>query len=168
MLYFAYGSNLHPARMSDRTPSAELIATGLILGRQLVFHKVGRDGSAKCNAPESDDLQASVFGAVYRLDAQDVPKLDKFEALGAGYERELLSVSTQVGHLEAFAYIAQPQFIDPVLKPFHWYKHLVIAGAKLHQFPDRYIAAISAVGSTSDPQSGRAEKNLRVLADVSL
>ena len=165
MLYFAYGSNLHPARLGDRTPSAQLVTTGFIGGRQLVFHKVGRDGSAKCDALHTENPDSTVFGALFRLDRRDIPTLDTFEALGAGYDREILSVSTSTGTLQAFAYIAQAQYVDPDLKPFHWYKQLVIAGAELHQFPDRYITAISAVHSKADPQPQRAAKNLGVLLD---
>ncbi|MGK7913388.1 MAG: gamma-glutamylcyclotransferase family protein [Synechococcus sp.] len=165
MLYFAYGSNLHPARLRDRTPSAQFITTGCIRGRQLVFHKIGKDGSAKCDALLAKTPESTVFGALYRLDQRDIPTLDKFEALGAGYDREILSVATATATLQAFGYIAQAQYIDPNLTPFHWYKQLVIAGAKLHQFPERYIASIAAVRSTPDPQLQRATKNLGVLPD---
>ena len=163
MLYFAYGSNLHPARLQARTPSAQLITTGRVRGRRLVFHQVGQDGSAKCDALLSVDPDSTVFGALFQLDQQDIPILDKFEALGAGYEHEILSVSTGTGALEALAYIAQAHHTDPGLKPFHWYKQLVIAGAKLHQFPPPYIASIAAVDSTSDPDAERAAQNLGVL-----
>ena len=165
MLYFAYGSNLHPARLGDRAPSAQLITTGFVRGRSLVFHKVGRDGSAKCDALLSENLNSTVLGALYQLDQRDLPTLDKFEALGAGYERQILSVSTAKGMLQAFAYIAQAQYVDPNLKPFHWYKHLVMAGARLHQFPDRYVASIAAVDSTSDPIAERAAKNLGIVSE---
>ncbi|MEM9567182.1 MAG: gamma-glutamylcyclotransferase family protein [Cyanobacteria bacterium P01_E01_bin.34] len=165
MLYFAYGSNLHPARLRDRTPSAQLITTGFTCSRQLVFHKVGRDGSAKCDALLAEDPDSTVFGAVFQLDERDISTLDRYEALGVGYQREILSVSTATGTLQAFAYIAQAQYVDPSLTPFHWYKQLVIAGAKLHQFPKSYIASIAAVRSTPDPQLQRATKNLGVLPD---
>ncbi|MEL7085633.1 MAG: gamma-glutamylcyclotransferase family protein [Cyanobacteria bacterium P01_A01_bin.3] len=166
MFYFAYGSNLHPARLSDRTPSAQLITTGCVRGRCLVFHKIGRDGSAKCDALLSAHSNSTVFGALYQLDPQDIPTLDKFEALGAGYNREILSISTETRTLQAFAYIAQAQYVNPDLKPFHWYKQLVIAGAKLHQFPVPYIASIAAIDTIPDPKIERAAQNLGVLPDA--
>lgn len=165
MLYFAYGSNLHPARLGDRTPSAQLMTTGCVRGRCLVFHKIGQDGSAKCDALLSADPDSTVFGALYQLDPREFPTLDRFEALGAGYDRQVLSVSTATRTLQAFAYIAQTHYVAPDLKPFHWYKRLVIAGAKRHQFPERYIASIAAVDSMADPIAERAAKNLGILPD---
>ena len=50
MLYFAYGSNLSSARMAARVPSARVVARAQLPGHALRFHKVGRDGSAKCDA----------------------------------------------------------------------------------------------------------------------
>ena len=46
MLYAAYGSNLHPARLSRRAPSAEFVGTALLPGWELRLHKRGQDGSA--------------------------------------------------------------------------------------------------------------------------
>ena len=37
MLYAAYGSNLHPVRLRERVPSAELLGTGVLEGRELRF-----------------------------------------------------------------------------------------------------------------------------------
>ena len=74
-----------------------------------------------------------------------------------------MSVVTEQGALEAFAYLADTTFVDAQLKPFHWYKILVLEGAKYHGFPASYVAAIANVGSISDPERERAAANLEVL-----
>ena len=47
-----------------------------------------------------------------------------------------LLMLTVVGErLQAFAYVANNQFIDRELKPYCWYRSLVIAGARYHDSP---------------------------------
>ncbi|MCP4895876.1 MAG: gamma-glutamylcyclotransferase, partial [bacterium] len=145
MLYFGYGSNLHPARLCARVPSAQFVATGFCTGRFLSFRKEGQDGSAKCDAPLTADSESRVYGALYRLNPSGKLTLDQIEGLGKGYEEVLLSVVTSTGVVEALAYVVQTEFIDVRLKPFDWYKTLVLEGAKLHGLPGDYIAEIETV-----------------------
>lgn len=42
--------------------------------------------------------------------------------------------------------------------PYHWYKKLVISGARYLQFPEHYIAAIEAVESVEDHEGERRAK----------
>ena len=66
LLYFAYGSNLHPTRLGDRAPSVELVGTAVLEGHALRFHKRGADGSGKCNALATGSRlsDAQKFGAI--------------------------------------------------------------------------------------------------------
>ena len=75
--YLAYGSNLHPMRLLERVPSAQLIGSTEIAGFELAFHKKSKDGSGKCNLLQIDEDNRSVFGAVYRIDATEKPALDR-------------------------------------------------------------------------------------------
>ena len=63
----------------------------------------------------------------------------------------------------AFAYYALQ--IDPALRPYHWYREHVLRGALEHDLPKAYIAAIRAVESIGDPESGRVECELAIYAD---
>lgn len=164
MLYFAYGSNLHPARLAARAPSARLVSTGYCRGRRPAFHKVGQDGTGKCDAPVATEPDARVFGAVYELVGADLAALDGVEGLGAGYLRERLAVRTGGGVVEADAYLAQPGFVDPARAPFDWYLELVLAGARYHGFPAGYVAALAATPTVPDADRRRAADNLSVLA----
>jgi gamma-glutamylcyclotransferase (GGCT)/AIG2-like uncharacterized protein YtfP len=163
MLYLAYGSNLHPARLSARASSARFVATGFCASRRLAFHKAGDDGTAKCDAPSAENGATRLYGALYELNPSDNHRLDRIEGLGGGYQKAVLSVVTPSGPRDAFAYLAQSHFIASHLKPFHWYKQLVLEGAKYCHFPESYLAAISAVESIPDPQPDRAAANLGVL-----
>jgi gamma-glutamylcyclotransferase len=160
ILYFAYGSNLHPARLAARTPSARLLGTGCWPGRRLTFHKIGQDGSAKCDAPAASQPTDLVHGAIYKLADADLGRLDRIEGVGTGYDRALVTIDGDLGSLTANAYLARQGWVDPGLKPFDWYRLLVLAGAEYHSFSDSYLAAISAVSAIHDPDRSRAESNL--------
>lgn len=158
MRYFAYGSNLHPARLSARVGELSLQAVGMLAGRELVFHKRGLDGSGKCHVQEG---AGEVYGAVYDLEGRALERLDHFE--GPGYERVLVEVETTDGPLEAFTYLARPTYLDQQMLPFVWYRSLVVAGAVHHGFPAAYVEQLASVGATRDPDRDRAEAQLRIV-----
>lgn len=167
ILYFAYGSNLHPSRLRARVSSAQPVTTGFIDGRSLRFHKKSRDGSSKCDMPPAQRPGARIYGALYSIEVCQKRRLDQVECAGAGYAEVSLAVMTDYGPIEAFSYVAQSAFIQESLLPYHWYKRLVVEGATFHRFPESYIAAITAVPSKQDPRPERAEENLRVLGNPS-
>ena len=74
--YLAYGSNLHPRRLRERTPSARLIGTAEIPGWHLSFTKRGRDGSGKCTISNGGD---GVHCAIYEMSRQDKKELDAID-----------------------------------------------------------------------------------------
>jgi gamma-glutamylcyclotransferase len=168
ILYFAYGSNLHPARLAVRAPSARFIGTGCWPGHRLAFHKIGQDGSAKCDAPVAPQPSDRVHGAIYELADADLERLDRIEGVGTGYDRELVALDGDVGPLTANVYLARQEWVDPGLRPFDWYQLLVLAGAEYHSFPDSYLAAISAVSAIPDPDRGRADSNLSPIPNLKL
>ncbi len=76
MLYLAYGSNLHPTRISERVPSAILLGKAVVSDRVLQFHKRSVDGSAKCNMTRGT---GSVHAAIYEIPVDEKPGLDRTE-----------------------------------------------------------------------------------------
>ena len=55
LYYLAYGSNLHPVRLTERVPSARFLGLTSLFGYQLRFHKRHEpDGSGKCNMYHTD------------------------------------------------------------------------------------------------------------------
>jgi hypothetical protein len=166
MLYFAYGSNLHPTRLRERVPGVALEGVAVAQGRRLAFHKRGfRDGSAKCDLPEtSPPVQA--YGALYRIASDHRLGLARIEGAGAGYEETSVEVDANGKRVSAFLFLAQPEFVDPALIPFDWYKALVLEGAKYHQFPAAYTAAIKNVPCLPDPDHERAATNWELVARI--
>ena len=160
--YFAYGSNLHPARLRARVPSAEVVEVAVLPDRALRFCKRSEDGSAKCTlVPE---LGSRAFGAVYRIDEADKPLLDCIEGLGQGYDEAWQWLPLNDGVVRVFHYVATDDYIDRSLQPYHWYKNLVLAGARRHGFPGPYLGTIEKIASIEDPDPSRRAKNEAILA----
>ena len=165
ILYFAYGSNLHPQRLTNRVSTAVFRGTGFVHGRRLAFHKKGKDNSGKCNAAGAD-YSERVFGALFVLESSQWPTLCRIEGVGFGYEEFTVSVETDVGQVSALAFIAQREYVDPTLAPFDWYHAFVSEGARFHGFPDDYTEKIDAVHSVIDVDSNRAANNWSLVEEI--
>ncbi|MCP4406222.1 MAG: gamma-glutamylcyclotransferase [Gammaproteobacteria bacterium] len=161
MIYFSYGSNMSIKRLQARAPSARFITVATLSRHKLKFHKAGKDGSAKCDAAESDHADSAIIGVVFDISQAEKSKLDRIEGLGYGYdEKVVLLTSPESEVLEATAYYATN--IDSSLRPYHWYKEHVVRGAKENCFPEHYIQAIARMDSVTDPEPGRHETEMAI------
>jgi len=161
LVYFAYGSNLHPERLRRRVPSCTVLGRGVIEACTLHFHKRGADGSAKCNLRFTSRRSDRVYGALYAIAAHEKSDLDQAE--GAGYRSAAVEVSTESGPASAFTYVARPGAIVAGLYPYSWYKHLVLSGAHHHQLPAAHLARLEAVDSCADPDGGRNREQMEIV-----
>lgn len=152
--YLAYGSNLHPLRLRERVPSAQLQGVVELPRMGLRFHKRGADLSGKCDLVRVPNGDLS-YGAVYTLAEAEKHLLDQVEGLGAGYEQTWIDTRLNGGHCRAFAYAASASHIDQSLLPYCWYRQLVLAGARYLSLPEAYIDAIATVQATADPDPQR-------------
>ncbi len=149
------------ARIQGRVPSAKAVTTGYLSGYELCWNKRSRDGSGKCSVIETGHPNHVVWGVVLEMNGDDKSNLDLIEGLGQGYEERGVKVITQIGNVAATIYYAAR--IEPDLRPYDWYRDLVIDGAREHRLPADYIRTLEAVVVTSDSDSHRVEKNRRLL-----
>lgn len=163
MYYFGYGSNMLTPRLRARVPSAEPVLTATLDGHVLRFHKRSRDGSGKCNVVPSSADDARVHGVVFDVSSADLRALDEAEQRGRGYERTDVVVEGPDAAVEAFAYVAQPAYVDDALLPYDWYHALVLAGAREHGLSPSYVAQIENVPSYPDPSEERRRKHQALL-----
>ena len=104
-LYAAYGTNLDPARMSERCPHSPLRSTGWLEGWRLTFggEEHGWDGALATIVPDPFE---HVFVAVYDVTAEDARKLDEWDSATTGlYRRVKVRVKTLAGEVVAWAYV---------------------------------------------------------------
>lgn len=168
MIYFAYGSNLHPERLRRRVPSCAALGIATLDGHTLTFTKRGADGSGKCAILPTDDVRALVYGVLYRMAPEHRASLDYAEGVhGGGYEAVTVEVTQHQGEsVDAFTYVPPDRFIDPALRPYDWYKAFVVHGARHHALPAQWISRLDAVGAMADPDAQRAMLNAQILAGL--
>jgi hypothetical protein len=154
MFYFSYGSNMSSRRLLSRVPSVKFVTVAVLPGHELHFHKKSQDGSAKCDAFETGRAEHSVHGVIYDIAESHKLTLDRIEGVGEGYEQktvELITASSDT--LIAYTYYAT--FIDCTLKPYHWYKQHVLAGALEYDLLTAYVEKLWNVKSIEDPDPKR-------------
>jgi len=161
--YFAYGSNLHLRRLTERIGEFGVHAVAALHGFQLAFHKRGQDQSGKCDIHHTGDPRHVVYGAVYEIHPQQKLILDRIEGVGGGYEHLPVQLAGPHGLIDAFAYRAQADHIDPALLPYEWYKLYVLEGARQHRLPAHYISFIEQVDHVQDPVRERDRRESRLL-----
>ena len=151
--------------MRERTPSARAIGPAVLRGFVLRWNKRStRDGPASAaSRSRPEDL---VWGVKYEVNAEDKNAIDRFEGLGAGYEERRVVVEFDGGPVEAWAHYATD--IDPTIKPYDWYRDLVIGGAREHSLPEVYIRELEAVPVMEDADRERAGKMRALLAKMGI
>lgn len=164
--YLAYGSNLHPLRLTQRVPSACLIGKVYLEGYSLQFNKRGKDSSAKCNLVKSGQQNDKVFAALYQMDSAHKEDLDGIEGRGQGYLHAKIAIEYNRQKITCFTYFAEQSHLDETLRPFHWYKELVLQGASFLEFPQHYIQGLAAVPSTPDPDVSRNAEMINLVSEV--
>ena len=163
--YLAYGSNLHPLRLTSRVPSAQFLGLTTLQGYRLCFHKRHQqDQSGKCNMFLTNQRRDSVIGAVYQMRADEKPLLDQCE--GPGYRCDNIQVNFNGENLECFVYIAESSHIDNKLVPHCWYKNIVLLGAEFHRLPDHYLDAIRQVTAAKDPNDEQHHRHYELIEEM--
>lgn len=157
MKYAAYGSNLHPLRLTERIPSARFLGTEYVPDWSLRFHKRGNDTSAKCSISRDGP---GIYVAVFDISVADRAVLDRIEGVGCGYATATLRAGAMG---DCMTYVAETHCIDNALAPFDWYKELVIVGATAHEFPATYVAQIAAIEAQPDDNQQRASDARRII-----
>ena len=144
--YFGYGSNMSTERLRARVPSARARGRGRLLHHTLRWHKLGRDGSGKCDI-EPTDTRNVVWGVLYDVAWSEKTALDAAEGLGTGYFEKEVRIVTDDGECLALTYHANPDRIDSALRPRDWYKDYVVRGAREHGLPADYIRTLEQVAT---------------------
>ena len=164
MLYFSYGSNMSIRRLQDRVSSAKFATVATLHAHDLRFHKKSNDGSSKCDAYKTKNHEHFVIGVVFDIAESEKPALDRKEGLGHGYEEKTIELMAQSGEIiTAFTYYATD--IDPIKKPYQWYKHHVLMGAQENNLADNYVAKIKNTESVNDPKSERHKCEMAIYAN---
>lgn len=163
LFYFAYGSNLCVPRLRARAPGVAAVGPASLPGYALRWHKRSVDGSGKCSIVRSTSPAAEVHGALFRVPVPAKRLLDRVEGLGSGYRETTVRLRAREWTSEALTYIATPSHVDESLRPYSWYKDLVVSGAVAHGLPADYVDELRGVAVWDDRDAERAARNLACL-----
>ena len=164
--YLAFGSNLHPVRLSERIGSLECLGRVCLPGWRLCFDKRGSDGSAKANLRAAPGSAHEAWGALFRLERSQYSKLDHFEGCGRGYETFWLDLTFEDQEIEVLTYLTPSHWRLNNGIPHDWYRELVALGARYHDFPQAVQEAIAAVPAAPDPDPERARRHQRLIEQL--
>ena len=101
-LYFAYGSNLDSEGMASRCPEREPVAPAILKDWALTFRGVA--DVERCEG-------AVVHGAVWRITAADLDRLDAYEGYPGLYRRELVAVYAEGPAATALVYVMNEDYL---------------------------------------------------------
>lgn len=138
--YFAYGSNMAPAQMTARCPSALMVCVVVLTGYRLVFNRSGsyRPGGVANIEPDQGER---VYGVLWKLAETELHSLDQTEDPGA-YHREQLTVYSLEGRpYDCHAYLA---IADQTDTPDHHYLNALIQAGRDVGLPPEYLARLHA------------------------
>ena len=147
--YFAYGSNMNPARMQARGLVVEEAMLARLPGYGLCFNKRAHDHPGRSYANIRHQIGGVVEGVLYRLaNEQEIFKMDVFEGTPIYYSRERMWVETAQGPIAAWLYVANPAWREEGLAPSVSYLGHLLAGREL--LTADYWAALAATSALED------------------
>ncbi|MDT8895926.1 gamma-glutamylcyclotransferase family protein [Halomonas sp. I1] len=149
--YFAYGSNMNPARVEARIGGTRRALPGVLVDHVLRFDKVSKvPGISHANVtPRRGEC---VEGALFELmSPEQIHAMDPFEGHPDEYCRYRLPIETAEGAIEAWVYIATPGTTAEALRPAHEYlEHLLRGRAFLSAAYHARLTEVPAVAGLDD------------------
>lgn len=164
LLYFAYGSNIHPARLQERIGNTAPVGVARVRGYDLQFNKRGSDGSGKCNIVVTGRRADHVLGTIYEVSLAQFKDLMQHEP---GYRPSAITVEIESQVHAAATFVANADRVDDGLVPFEWYHRMVVSGLNHFDFPVEYIERVHQVTSVPDSEQSRAADIEETLARIS-
>jgi cation transport regulator ChaC len=147
--YFAYGSNMDPARVAARGLRFDMACNAVLDGVRLTFDKQSREHPRSGHANLSFDRVARAEGVLYHLTApDDIARMDVFEAAPVNYSRDVVVVSANGHDVIAWTYFANAAVIRPGLRPERAYLKHLLAG-RCYLSPD-YVQWLSQIRCVDD------------------
>lgn len=142
--YFAYGSNMNPARMAERGLAVVEAMPGRLDDMALRFNKRSRRDPRWACANIAWCRGETVEGVLYRLaDEHQIYRMDPFEGAPFYYSRERFTVRLGDGlSVPAWTYVANRAHIDDSIQPLRWYLEHLLAGRDF--LSPAYVARLSA------------------------
>lgn len=144
-------------RLQARCPSATRSSIGIAcaIGFELAFSKVSQDGSGKATLRRVDGSAHPAQGVLYEIQTCEKRYLDAAEGRGYVCDDSFLVTSESGEQVHCSCYLANEVDLDQSLRPYDWYKALIIAGCEQQGVSDEYSKWINTFQTSADPLSTR-------------
>jgi len=147
--YFAYGSNMNPARVRARGLQVLAVRGARLAGVRLTFDKMSRDHVGVGHAALDFERGSWVEGVLYDLaGTEDILRMDRFERTPINYSRELVRVESGDIELVGWTYFANRAVRQPGLRPSRAYLAHLLAGEPY--LSDAYVRTLRALMCSDD------------------
>lgn len=152
MKYFAYGSNCDPAVMERKRVAYVSARYALLPGYRMRFNKRSLRASVPAGvgfANIEEDATSTVEGVLYEIPDDQLEGLDASERYPEHYRRIEVVVRTEEGEESCFCYQAQPDKVDPDLKPSRNYLNHILAAKDY--FSSKYFESLNSQPAYQGP-----------------
>jgi len=131
ILYFAYGSNMNPFRISSRCPGAYPLGPGILRNYKL---------TERLYADIDFQEGAAVFGFLYLITERNLQRLDSFEGYPQTYRRMWLDVEFEGEIFQAVTYeMTAETKLARNGKPYpEQYRQICSEGARCHRIKNQF------------------------------
>ncbi len=161
MKFFIYGVQILPAKMMSVMAFSQFVGVGKLSGYQLLFNKKShKDESGLANLVLTHKPEDAVFGAIYEISEAYKGTLERVEGIEHGYHEIPVTVSCQGQPMSVKTFICDDAALTQEgLKPFHWYKAMMLKGAKERTFPAEYIDYLEKYEALTDTDAIRIQSH---------
>jgi len=138
--YFAYGSNLNIGQMMNRVGEWAVSKRAVLKGYKLKFNvRSSRWGGLTANVVSTDNQDAKVYGALYRILREKLSVLSTYE----GRKPTEISVEADGVNLQANAYIFET--LRGSGNPPEAYLNIMLTGLRQHGYPEAVIEEVKEI-----------------------
>jgi gamma-glutamylcyclotransferase len=103
---------------------------------------------------------------VFKLSQGQFVILDQFEGCGRGYESFWLDLLVDGREQAVLTYLTPSHWRLDNGRPYDWYRDLVLAGARFHQFPPDVIERLETMPAQPDPDRQRSVAQAELLEQL--
>lgn len=140
VLYFAYGANMDPHRMSRRCPGAVALGPARLDGFRLAFNVYSTEWEGGAANLELDE-RAHVWGVLWSVPEEELRGLDAYHGHPAFFRREDVSVEGPRGRVVAFTFRVAHQ-AGTFIPPTQAYLRVLRSAVRLQGLPPEALDAI--------------------------
>lgn len=156
-VYFAYGSNMHPALLGQRLHRPDPVSfrrrRGVLRNYALSFDKLSSRDARVGYANVNPQVGEEVEGILNDLSENELLALDGIELVPRHYTRaELIVHEAETGRpVAASVYLANPAMVRIGLLPTRGYLERLLGGADL--LSQAYVARLNSLACHEEPEA---------------